>query len=259
MALKNTKIANLIKPACYRTAGIISFALLNEDKEAITALKPVGNASGFTFTPDVQKISQKGYMDGTNSIICSENVSSDVTVSIDVTSVSVDNLSKILYGEVTEVEGETDLALAITAKLGGSTKLGTFISSATVKSSDDLKTFEEGKNYELSGSTIYIYSTEEQTAKGAAELIAESDVLNLTVNTTKHTIVDAMQKSKILVAAYFEGMNMSNGSKALAIDVPCVEIDPSEFNFLSPEEYGSLTITGQVIKVDGVYYNVMIE
>lgn len=245
------KVQDIKESTCYMVSGVLSFAEL-EAGDVPAAFKPVGIIEGLSLESSPTKVQQKETMSGKNNIvkeIVTENIP---TITVDFKSFDAENIAKFVYGELTKVIAATSEEVDVVAKLDSVVSAG-FIMDGTVTVEDILQTivYEEGKNYEVQDFDIFIYSTAEQTAKGAANLIAEDDDLTITADKPAQSIVEAFTKSSLTVAARFTGVNTADGDKPVIFEFHKINLDPASFDALSAEEFNTASVSGTILKAIG--------
>ena len=252
------KIANLSKPQCYLVRGTFNLALIDYNDAVVSVFKDVGTVSEITLTPANDKIEKKEYQSGKNNTVCENVISSDVEVSIVFTDLSSENIARFVYGDLVNNAASAAQTITKAVKIGGSTPLGKVLTDTTAivvtDNATGAITYEEGKNYEISGGSIYVYSDAEQTANGAANNISEDEVLDIVADLAEYDNIQAFTKSDLKLAGYFEGVNSAMGDKTITFDFPKMSFDPAELSVITPEEYGEVTVSGKLLLARGKTY-----
>lgn len=256
MAFGN-KIQDIKAVECYMVSGVLSFATLDASDNVVSGYEPVGNIEGLSFEPSTTKVSKNETMSGKNNKVIEIVTATDVALSIDFSEFSAGNIERFTFGTKADIAAAAAQLVEINAKLDTINPVGFIMDSATaVVVTDDgaTVTYEEGKNYEVQDSDIFIYSTAEQTAKGAANLIAADAIIEITSDKKAQTEIKAFTNTELKVAARFTGVNTANEDEAIIIELPKITLEPAAFNALSNTEFNSASVSGSILKAVGKDY-----
>jgi hypothetical protein len=157
----------------WKTNGALYYAIKDANGNRITPFKSWGYIQAVQMTFDVQTLEQQASLFGPLSEVDSDELSRNATLNFTLTSAQADNLKTVLMGELNTIQatGVTDEEITVKCLADGTNPINRLIKEITsIKSADGLITYEEDKNYVYTQSAIYIFSAEEQTAKGATEI-----------------------------------------------------------------------------------------
>ena len=104
------------------------------------------------------------------------------------------------------------------------------------------------QNYVIEYSTIYILSVAEQTAAGAANIIDDGDVIEITGKFMETIVLNGFTVDKIETAMIFTGFNISKGQKnPLELYCPRLSFLPSSFDLLSDAGFGTIALSASIL------------
>jgi len=173
------------------------------------------------------------------------------TLNITLQSAHAENLKIALFATSNKLSASagTDETIAVKVYTDGTNRLGNrFILSLTEVTDGDLITYEEGKNYVIEYSTIYILSVAEQTAAGAANIIDDGDVIEITGKFMETIVLNGFTVDKIETAMIFTGFNISKGQKnPLELYCPRLSFLPSSFDLLSDAGFGTISLSASIL------------
>jgi hypothetical protein len=237
----------------WKTEGALHYAIKDANGNRISAFKSWGYIQAVQLAFDIQTVEQQASLFGPLSEVDSTELSRSATLTLTLTSAQAENLKTVLLGELNTIAatGVTDEELTVEVFNDGITPLNRIIKEITsVKSNDGLITYEENKNYVLTQSGLYVFSAEEQTAKGALEILAE---------TTKETVkvlgkfelqhnIEGFTTSGATLELYFEGRSTAKSAKApFFVRIHKAKFNPANFDILSDQGYGQFSLSAKVL------------
>lgn len=217
--------------------------------------RPIGKsfALGFADTVDVTfeatKIDLFADISGTRAKVHTVTTEKNGSLSISFRNFNAKNMSLFAYGDLNKVTANPTKTETIDIYADDFVMTGDVAESVTsiTMGSDVL---EEGKNYEISkGGLITIYSVEEQTAKGAAEVVPDTKTSVVVVYASKASDrIEAFNKSANRLRIFYNGINDANGDlNERRFVIYYVELDPGTIPFSSQEDFGEITLTGTIL------------
>lgn len=173
------------------------------------------------------------------------------TLNLTLQSAHAQNLKIALFATSNKIapSAGTDETIAIKVYTDGTNRFGNrFILSLTEVTDGDAITYEEGKNYIVEYSTIYILSVAEQTAAGATNIINDEDIIEVTGKFMETIVLNGFTVDKIETAMIFTGFNISKGQKnPLELYCPRLSFLPSSFDLLSDAGFGTIALSASIL------------
>lgn len=179
------------------------------------------------------------------------------SINLTLQSAHAENLQIALFASQSQLAASVGSGDVVTMAVftGGANRFGDRFSLGVTKVTDEsaTTTYEEGKNYVVEYSTIYILSEAEQTAKGAAELIEDGDVIKVTGTFMATTLLAGFAVDKVERELLFTGFNISKGMKRpLELWCPRASFQPSSFDLLSDAAFGQITVTATLLPDENI-------
>lgn len=179
------------------------------------------------------------------------------TINLTLQSAHAENLQIALFASQSKLVATsgTDETISVEVFTGGANRFGDrfALSVSAVKDTTGTTTYEEGKNYIVEYSTIYILSEAEQTAKGALELIEDGDVIKVTGKFMATTLLAGFVYDKVERELLFTGFNISKGMKRpLELWCPRASFQPSSFDLLSDAAFGTITVAATLLPDENI-------
>ena len=217
-----------------------------------TGLVDVGNVAELKLSFETQVLEHKESRTGNRLIDMRMGTDKSCTASITLDSFDPETLKKAMYATITNSDAGTGVAESITAKLGKVIPLSKIkLASLVIKDDADTITYELDKNYtvNLEAGSVYIMTAAEQTAAGAANSIAESDVLHCVYNHAAQSKVDAFKGAEAEYILRFEGLNTADGNDPVVVTIPRFRPTPLKDLSLITGELNSFVMEGAALAV----------
>lgn len=239
------------------TEGVGSVSSIDANDTISSGFRNLGSLTSVNFSHDITELEIKETMTGNGLTTASLVTDKNVEVTLTFKNFSVENYELFTLGNITTVAGapatETNVTAYVNAEGDASYGIfngGRLIDASTLVITDNATgaiTYEEGKNYEADGAGYAIYSVADQTAKGAANIINDSDALDFAYTLEAQKKVQAFQKNSIEKFFSFNGINKITGEN-ISVIIPKLSINPSDgIEFLSPDAEGTTTITAKAL------------
>lgn len=237
----------------WKTNGALHYAIKDANGNRITAFKSWGYIQAVQLAFDVQTIEQQASLFGPLSEVDSDELSRSATLTLTLTSAQAENLKTVLMGELNTIAatGAVDEVIDVEVFSDGSNPFNRIVKEITsVKSSDGLITYEEGKNYVITQSAIYVFSAAEQTEKGALEILAETEkeTVKIAGKFEKQMNIEGFTTSGATLELYFEGQSTAKSQKApFFVRIHKAKFNPTNFDILSDQGYGQFSLSAKVL------------
>jgi hypothetical protein len=170
-----------------------------------------------------------------------------------------DTLAMVMRGTAASVTAASVAAETIIAHLGFTIPLENPAASDVVVKGTDMTgsggsdnsaiTYEVDKNYTVNAEagSINILTAAEQTAAGAANAIAEDDVLTVAYDFAAYDKIDALTAGSKYYALRFEGLNTADTNKTVIVEIFRISADPLKELALINDESASMAIDGSIL------------
>lgn len=239
--------ADLVNEA-WMTTGALYAAILDANHNLTTPYLPIGDVEAVDMSYEVQKADKYSVINGPRTKTRSVTTQRDGNISITGSSFHGDNLAKLTYGINTKVESKASYTETIVANPGYISPLQYVIDTITSVKEGTTTTLEEGKNYEVNKGSLFFYPSDEQTSKGATNVVEKGDVLSVVYSTKDSEVIETFMQDSVLVSLYFEGTNIGNNADQVQkVWIHAVELNPATLSLLSIEDFGSFTLDGTML------------
>lgn len=184
---------------------------------------------------------------------------SERSVSINITTQSAqeNNLIIATYSTANKLAATGSAAeetISVNYKAGGPNRFANrfILSHSKVTDATGVTEYEQGKNYVMEQSTIYVLSPYDQELAGATEIM-RSGVCKITGKFMATTVLNGFTVDKVERPFLFTGMNISKGKKRpLELYVPRLSFQPGSMDLLSDAGYGSMSWVGNVLPDENI-------
>lgn len=226
--------------------------LMLAERDAVTGaplgFTTVGNVSDLKISIDQTTFEHKEATSGSRGV--DYEVVQENNVSVDATLESLDraNLGLSLWGSATAIPAATAHPETVTALLGKIVPLSYLkLANFTMQDVTDTTSYVEGKNYDinLEAGSIYFYTAAEQTAAGAANVIADKDVIHTTYDFGDQDEIEAMVTGRPERYLRFEGLNTADSNEPAVIEIFRVGTKPLAELAMINEELGQAVLSGK--------------
>jgi hypothetical protein len=212
----------------------------------------VGNVPSVEIQNNLTTFEHKESITGQRAIDLRLTQENNVAVNITLESFDKENLALSMYGE------STDVIAAVAAVfntpvviLGGLYGLGKVrVSNVVVTdTATGLITYVDGDNYTLdeNSGSIRVFTAAEQTAAGAADLIAAADLLTVTFDHEAQVKIDALTAPRPELYLRFEGLNTAKGNEPVVVEVFKFAPDPAAVIALLSDEVWQGELNGSAL------------
>lgn len=221
-------------------------------------LLPVGNSSAFSINHELTEVTQEDFT-SLGGTACSISYINEATITMTLNCLKARNLALAFQGSGAfnnVAAGSVVDEAHTTSALDELVPLAFVPEKSTVVVMDDgATTYVAGVDYRVTSAGIVLIP-------GGAITIGTN--LEISYDYGINTIIQALTTSQRVYELYFDGMNSGeSGDQQVALRVFRVKFNPTEtFNLLTTGEFGSLELTGTILKDDtktgtGVskYYN----
>jgi len=233
--------------------GLILLATKDGTTGEPEGFTPVGNVTALGVTTEITKDEHKESMTGLRAVDKVLSTETKVNFSMTMESINQENLAYALRGTTSDVAGGSQAATAYTAKLGKIVPLGYIqVSSVVIQDDADTITYVEGDNYriDVAAGSIYFFTTAEQTAASAGDMIADDDEVHIAFDYADQKVMQAMVSATQTRWVRFEGLNTADSNNPVVVDMFKVETDLlAELSFISDDIQG-MEVTGVVLSDD---------
>lgn len=234
------------------TNGALEYALLDENDQLISGFKSWGYITAVQLQFAVQKQPQFASVNGTRSQVDSFVSERTGTLNFTLTSAQAENLKTVLMGDMTTIAASVaDESITFDVYPGDYNPVQTgkiFESFTSLTSVDGLITYEEDKNFVVNDDDVYVFSVEEQTARGATEIISDKTKVIVTGKFKETKIIEGFTKDSIKLAIRFVGRSVAKGvSTPFNVNIYKADFTPSTFDILSDQGYGQFQLTADVL------------
>lgn len=231
--------------------GSVLIATKNATTGDAEGFVPVGNVSALTLGIETTVFEHKESCSGTRGV--DKQITQEVKVNVSMTleSLNKENLSLAMYGT------DSIIAAGSVTDEAGVAKLGKWIpfdfinvSTVVVTNTGAAITYVLGDNYDedLAGGQIYLYTTAEQTAAGAADTIVEDQVLEFDYSHTAQDKIEGVTSSSAPERwLRFVGLNTADGDKPVTVDIYKLSVQPLAELALINEELAEMTVEGAAL------------
>lgn len=254
-------MANLNKNAVTKSfvfAGGGAFYLANVDGQGnrLDDFVPMGVVDSASLTIEATNIEKYDPSSGLNELFSRLTVQQSATMTFTVSEISYAKIAEFLFGTYSEIASEAITAEAYTvANVDSLLAFGKLIDESVavvVDDADSAVTYVEGVNYDLDASGIYIFSVEEQTARGATTDKIEVGT-NLEIDYTAKAMekIDGFTQTSNRKAVYFQGASLDDNQEWI-FEGYKLSFEPlSALPFISVEDYATYELTATLEKVSG--------
>jgi len=229
---------------------------------------PLGNVPTFEISVEVTKFEHKESESGARAVDLSIVQEKKGTFTMTLENLTIDNLATAFWGS----SAVTAAVVAGTATVTAYVHADTYdyriplpypaVDTVVLKDSGETITYELGTSegdtvnslngwVDEAGGSIVIFNTAKQTSRGAANNIADLDVLHITsYNAGASSTMYAFTQDSLVRYLRFEGINTvdtGSGTKRLIVNMFKSQLDPLTGYGLINEELGSLQITGNLL------------
>lgn len=238
------------------TNGTLYGQPVDEKGNIIGKAFSLGLIDGIEATFEATKIDLFSALNGTRSKFHTVTTEKNGTISLTFRNFNAKNMSLYTYGDLSTQAVNATKTETVKVWTDAFVKLGAIPSAITsVTFGSDV--LEEGKNYEISqGGVLYFYSEDEQTTKGATEVIpdAETAVDVVVVYASKEfKRIEAFTKDSVRLRLFYNGVNTADGNdNEISAVFHLVELDPTTVPFASTEDFGSATVTGSLLSARAI-------
>lgn len=218
----------------------------------------IGNVPNLELSVEITKFEHKESMSGNRAVDLSIVQEKKGTFTMTMESMAPANLATAFWGQSTDNAAATGATVTIEAYVGASIPLPfPSVSNVVIKdNATGLITYEFGTSEtdaaslngwvdQVNGS-VHIFSTADQTANSAANLIANTNLLDVTYDHAANTQIDAFTETSMERWLRFEGLNTIDG-KAVVVDLFKAQLDPLQGYGLINEEIGSFEVSGSLL------------
>lgn len=225
----------------YIGAGQVYLENLNSSK----GLLPIGEVSKLELSIDTDKKELPSHTQTGGGLADSVARISAMKLSMDVNSISPENIARALYGDVTAKAGSAVTDESHVAYVGA---LIAFVNppdlaeSVTVTNDGGSTTYVEGADYERTPAGIRV------VAGGA---IADGSTVECDYTGLGHNVIQILTNSGEPYRLYFEGLNEARSDKPVLVELYRCKFDPTGGLGFIADDFGSLSLEGDVLKDAG--------
>lgn len=244
-------MANNIDSYYYSGQGVVMLAEYDSSNN-LTGYRAIGNVSALSIGIETTRTEHRESQTGARGIDRVITTEVNATVSMTVEHFIQENLALGLYGSTAAVAAATGSTVA-----AGTKTLGTIealpaigVSNVVVASASPAATYEEGKNYRLNAAagSIYWFTTEEQTAANATNMLADNTSVTITYDAGAHNVLQGLESSVAPVRALrFEGLNTVESNASVVVEIFRFETAPLAEYALINEEISNIELTGNAL------------
>jgi len=209
--------------------------LMVSDRDAAgnpVGFRPVGNVPSVEIQNNITTFEHKESITGQRAIDLRLTQENKVAVNITLESFDKENLALSMYGNSSDITAASGVVFNTPPViLGAIYAMGKapVSSVAVTDTASGSTTYVEGDNYTLDAATgsIRVLTAAEQTAAGAANSIAASDLLTITFDHDAQVKVDALTTPRPELYLRFEGLNTAKGNEPVVVEVFKFAPDPA--------------------------------
>lgn len=222
----------------YIGAGQVYLENLTSSK----GLLPIGEVSTLELAIETDKKTLTSHVQGGGGLADSVSRISELTYSMDVNSLSPDNIAMAMYGSNSGVASETVTDEAHTAYPGALVAFSAVPNldeDIVVTSSDGSTEYVAATDYDLSPAGIVIKESG-SIAAGTAILVDYVSVA--------HNVLEMLTNSGDSYRLVFEGLNEARSDAQVIVELYRNKFDPTSGLGLISDDFASLSLTGSVLK-----------
>lgn len=234
-------------------------------------LTELGNVPNLEVSVEITKFEHKESQSGSRAVDLTIVQEKKGTFTMTLESLTIENLALAFWGQSAAVAAAatqtTTLTMTATKRSAAGEEKRIPVGKSLNKLSniivkDDatkLITYEFGptatdatsKNgwYDAANGMLIIWDTTEETSRGAANAIGDTEVLEITYDIAAQTNMDAFTETSQQKFLRFEGLNTVDG-KEVIVDIYKADLDPLTGYGLINEEIGSFEVTGSILLDD---------
>jgi hypothetical protein len=210
----------------------------------------IGNVVDLSIAIEVSKTDHKESTTGKRAIDLSLTTEQKVTASMTLENINSENLALVLSSSASTVAAGAVVDEVSVAKLGKTLAMDNMgLSAVVIQDVTDTTTYILNDNYTINAEvgSINILTNAEQVAAGAANLIAEDDVLHIDYSFATYNNVEALTGSEAVRWLRFEGLNTALSDSPVVVDIFKMSINPLAELALINEELGQLVVASDVL------------
>lgn len=220
---------------------------INSNDEQISRARSLGYCDGIDLTTEVSKVSLYSSNFGPRSKVRENVIETNVSLQIILRDTQPENVAMALFGSSSVVSEAVSKVEMQPAFLNGLVILDGFIDDVnSVQVTDEAGTtvYLVDENFVINNGSIYIL--EDQIS--ATNPIVDGQIVKITYDTIKTTVIEGFEDSSKLVGLYFEGENLAESGELVKVEIYKVSLDPTDnYSILSGEDYVTLTINATVL------------
>jgi len=210
----------------------------------------IGNVSDLTISIDVSETDHKESTSGLRAVDLTLTTEQKVAVAMTMESFNQENLTLALAGTGSSIASGTILDEVIVAKVGKTIPTAHMgLSAIVIQDVTDTTTYVLDDNYTINSEvgSINILSTAAQTAAGAANLIAEDDVLHVDYSYAAYENVEGLTSANPVRWLRFEGLNTARTNSPVVVEVFKMSVTPLAERALINEDIAQMVIEGDAL------------
>ena len=215
-----------------------------ENLSASKGLLPIGEVSKLEMSIETDKKTLQSHVQGGGGLADSVARISALNFAMDVNSLSPENLAMAMYGSTSAAASETITDESHTAYPGALVSFTavpdlTDPASVVVTGTGGTPTYVLGTDYDLSPAGILI--------KASGSIAAATPIL-VDYLSKAHNVLEMLTNSGDSYRLVFEGLNEARSDKPVIAELYRNKFDPTSGLGLISDDFGTLSLTGSVLK-----------